>query len=355
VAEAQTVLGPVDCGDLGVTAMHEHVLVDGTSRRRPHEADHESWHEPVSLRTLAALRANPSLHRDNLVLEFGDMNYELSLLAASGTRSLLDVTALGLRGEIARLPELSRNSGINIIASTGFYSESRWPAEIHGWDEPQFKKHMSAELTGAVEGTEFIAGHVKCGANAMSAKEIMSLRASAAIAAEYGVSLTVHPSLSDPAGPVRIAQIAMASGLRPERLVVAHCDGFMTELSLPRLVEDPGTWNLRLDKVRELLGLGVTASIDCFGHSWSDEARGHLVEADWQRLAGLVQLLREGYAAQIVLSCDVAKKMLTRRYGGHGYTRVNDWVVPSLLRHGVAQSHIDQMLVRNPARILARQ
>jgi phosphotriesterase-related protein len=354
VATAQTVLGLIDSSELGITAMHEHVLVDDSAHPRAHESGPESWHQPVSLQTHAALRANPALHRDNLVLEADDMEQELALLAASGTHSLLDVTAVGLRGAINRLPELSRHSGIHIIASTGFYSESRWPARISQWGDSQFKRYMADELNVAVEGTQFTAGHVKCGANAMSDREVVSLRACAAITAEYGLSLTVHPSFTDPAGPARIVRIAMESGLRPERLVIAHCDGFMTELSLPSLMNDASTWGLRLEKVREVLALGATASVDCFGHSWSDEVREQLVEADWQRLAGLLQLLREGYASQLVLSCDVAKKMLTRRYGGHGYARVNDWVVPSLLKYGVPQSQIDQMLVLNPARILAR-
>jgi phosphotriesterase-related protein len=354
VPDVQTVLGPVRADDLGVTAMHEHVLVDGSFRRRAEESRFEAWHQPVSLETLAALRANPSLHRDNLVLDPDDIEGDLSLLSASGTHSLLDVTAVGLRGAIAYLPELSRRCGIHIIASTGFYTERSWPADVHHWDKRQFRNYMSAEISHAIDSTKFMAGHVKCAVSVMSDKEILCLHACAEVAAEFGLSLTVHPSFTDPAGPVRIVQIGMTAGLRPDRIVIAHCDGFMVELSLSLLVTDPSTWGLHLEKIRAVLETGATASIDCFGHSWADEARGQLVESDWQRLAGLIQLLREGYAPQIVLSCDVAKKMLTRRYGGHGYARVNDWVVPSLLQHGIPSSQIDQMLVANPARILGR-
>jgi phosphotriesterase-related protein len=351
----ETVLGPIDASQLGKTAMHEHVLVDVTSRRREQASRCSAWELPVSLQTHAAVRSNPSLHRDNLLLEYDLMVEELQLLADSGTRSLLDVTAVGLRGDIARLPELSRRTQVHIVASTGFYKEASWPAEIRGWKGPQFEHHMVTELRDAVRGAEFRAGHVKCGLSTMSEPELDCLRVSAAVAAEHGLSMTIHPSFGDPDGPVRAAKIAIETGLAPERVVMAHCDAFLCELSLDRLIVDPASWGLRLDKVKAVLDTGATASIDCFGQAWTDELYGWITEADWQRLAGLFQLLGQGYSAQLVVSCDIAKKMLTRRFGGHGYTRVNDWVIPKLLELGVPPSDIDQMLVHNPARILERR
>lgn len=350
----ETVLGPVEASQLGRTAMHEHVLVDGTSRRREQASKFSDWELPVSLQTHAAMRSNPSLHRDNLILECDHMVDELRLLAESGTQSLLDVTAVGLRGDIARLPEVSRRAQVQIVASTGFYKESSWPEEIRAWKGPQFERHMATELGDAVRGADFKAGHVKCGLSTMSAAELDCLRTSAAVAVGNGVSMTIHPSFGDPAGPVRAAKLAIEAGLPPERIVIAHCDAFLCELSLPRLIVDPASWGLRLDKVKAVLDTGVTASIDCFGQAWTDELYGWITESDWQRLAGLFQLLGQGYSGQLVVSCDIAKKMLTRRFGGHGYTRVNDWVIPQLLELGVPRADIDQMLVRNPARILER-
>lgn len=355
MADVQTVLGPVPHTGLGPTTMHEHVLVDGSFRNREEACRSPAWHEPVGLCTHAALRSDLSLHRDNLILTADHMERELRLLAESGTRTLLDVTAVGLRGELAALPDLSRRTGLHIVASTGFYKRSSWPAGIRDWSAQRLRQHMRTEIDEAVTGTDFRAGHVKCGLGDLGEDDERCLRACATVAAERGLSLTVHPSFSDPAGPARIVRIAADAGLAPDRVVVAHCDGFMVELSLRRLVTDPSSWGLRLDQLREVLGLGATASVDCFGHAWSDERRGQLVEADWQRLAGLYRLLQEGYAGQLVLGCDVARKMLTRRYGGHGYTRVNDWVLPTLRDLGVPEGQIEQLTVANPARILGRR
>ena len=121
----------------------------------------------------------------------------------------------------------------------------------------------------------------------------------------------------------------------PERIVIGHGDAFFVESSLERLVDDPGSWGLRLDYHRELLARGYNLTIDCFGHDWGREDEGWVIETDWQRLAGLVALIGEGYADQLALGCDVFTRSLHRRGGGAGYRYLLDWVLPRLRERGV--------------------
>ena len=46
--------------------------------------------------------------------------------------------------------------------------------------------------------------------------------------------------------------------------------------------------------------------------------------------------LNEGYGEKIVVGTDVFLKIMTRRYGGHGYVRLQNYVVPTLQRIGVS-------------------
>jgi phosphotriesterase-related protein len=74
---------------------------------------------------------------------------------------------------------------------------------------------------------------------------------------------------------------------------------------------------------------------------------------DWQRMAGLVKLIQEGYARQLVVGTDTFVKLLLRRFGGDGYCRLTSFVAPSLASAGVSQEEIQQITVDNPKRILA--
>ena len=74
---------------------------------------------------------------------------------------------------------------------------------------------------------------------------------------------------------------------------------------------------------------------------------------DWQRMAGLVKLIEEGHAPQLVVGTDTFVKLLLRRFGGDGYCRLTNFVAPTLESVGVPAETVRQITVENPARILA--
>jgi phosphotriesterase-related protein len=79
-----------------------------------------------------------------------------------------------------------------------------------------------------------------------------------------------------------------------------------------------------------VLDQGANISIDCFGHAWSLELTGWILERDFHRLGGLIALVK-----------------------GEGYCRLTKFVIPSLRDVGVSDFDIRQMTVENPARLLA--
>jgi phosphotriesterase-related protein len=71
------------------------------------------------------------------------------------------------------------------------------------------------------------------------------------------------------------------------------------------------------------------------------------------QLADLVRdACANGLERQIILSSDIARKTLLRRYGGRGYATVLADFVPMLLERGVSPTQIETMLHDNPVRLL---
>ena len=71
----------------------------------------------------------------------------------------------------------------------------------------------------------------------------------------------------------------------------------------------------------------------------------------------LADLVRDacdkGLERQLILSSDIARKTLLRRYGGHGYRTVFADFVPMLQQRGISEAQIETMLHDNPSRMLA--
>jgi phosphotriesterase-related protein len=67
---------------------------------------------------------------------------------------------------------------------------------------------------------------------------------------------------------------------------------------------------------------------------------------------GMARLVKEGYVDQILLSHDICTKIQYKKYGGFGYTYINDYFLPVLHEMGVKEEDIHKIMVENPARAL---
>jgi phosphotriesterase-related protein len=146
----------------------------------------------------------------------------------------------------------------------------------------------------------------------------------------------------------------MEEKINPERAILCHIQGTFTPFDTATLVLNPDAWRPNVDVAKEVLDSGMNLSVDCFGHRWDAEPLGFMDQTDWQRLAGLVILLQEGYSEQLVIGSDTYLKILTRRFGGEGYCRLTNFVAPTLRQVGIAESDVQKITVENPARLLAR-
>jgi phosphotriesterase-related protein len=363
MTEIMTVLGPIAPEDLGFTSMHEHILFDGSVWRRRYEDLIPQdllgmYQDPISLENVGLLRGNLILVEENLVVNDEElMTAELADFKASGGSAVVDMSGIGLRLNVTGTQRISEKTGVHVVITTGFYTEDSWPVQFRDMSVDQFTHHMVKEIEEGIEDTGVRAGHIKAAITDMSERQQRLLKAIARTADQTGASVTVHPGdpLIEPGNDGRrIADVLIQAGMPPERIIIAHGDGYLVERDVKTLVSEPETWGLHLDYHKELMDRGANLGIDCFGHWWEPEILMCTLERDWQRMAGLVALIEAGYSSQIVLGTDTFVKILTRRYGGTGYCRLTDYVVPTLKELGVSDLDIRQITIENPARLLAK-
>ena len=361
--QVMTVLGPIDPSELGLTSMHEHIMCDGSAARLGFE-DRLPRDLPVrvddkvSLENVGLLRRNFILTWDGLRIDDETtVTQEVMDFKASGGRTILEMSVPGLRLDVPAIQRISRASGVHVVATTGLYVESSWPPRYRCMSIDQYVDHMLREVDQGIDASGIKAGHLKAAVSTLTEQEEKMLRAVARVALATGLSVTIHPGIFSVIGADgrRIVKILREEGVDLSRVIIAHTQVFFFEHSIKTLIQDPGAWGLRLDYAKELLDAGVNLSVDCFGESYDAEFRDWTYGTDWQRLAGLVALVRAGYSRQIVLGTDTWLKIQLRRYGGDGYCRLTKYVLPTLQEIGVSDYDSRQMMVENPARLLARE
>jgi phosphotriesterase-related protein len=354
-----TVWGPIEPIELGFTDMHAHVMSDMSVWRSmvvPTMPDNLSvlGDEPVSLENVGQLRRNWFLLADNMLLDDEEvMRAEVADFRAAGGGAMVEKSCLGTRRDVPALQRISKQTGVHIVATTGLFVEESWPEYARDMTVEQLTDLMVKEIEEGIEDTGIKAGHIgELGVGNVSERDVRNLRAAARASLETGVSVSVHQSIGKPYGRISL-DILIQEGMDPQRIIMDHVDEDLFERELRVLIENPDRRGLCLDYAKRLLDRGVSVGFCNFGHSYATEFFGWVSVPDWQRIALLLKLVNAGYAAQIVLGSDTFTKMLMQRYGGDGYCRLTDYVVPTLKTLGVSDFDIRLMTVENPARLLA--
>jgi phosphotriesterase-related protein len=318
--EIQTFTGPVDTAELGSTLIHEHIFV-GHPELDLNLPDPE-WDEPAMIDA-----AVDGLER----------------LWALGIRTVVDLTVLGLGRDVGRVAKVAARTRVRLIASTGYYTADVLPGYFHthgpglliDGPDPLVELFVRDIETG-IAGTGVRAAMLKVVTDQPGLTEdVRRVMIAAAEAHLYtGVPITTHTHAPSQNGRDQLA-FFRERGVAPERLIIGHCGDS----------EDLGY-------LRELMDAGATIGMDRFGmeHVLPDDAR----------LATVLELLRLGYAEKMVLSHDAAfysrvtpPSWRARHTPQWHMENIPRQIVPRLLAGGATNDDIHQMLVVNPARLLA--
>lgn len=300
----QTVTGTIRPSELGVCSVHEHLCID-----------------------LSRIKQNP----DTILDDPAGMRRELDTFRTAGGRSMVEVTNDGMGRNVRLLAELSKQTDVYIIASTGFYKDPYLPEKTKGWGPQEFASHIVDEVNNGIEGTGIYPGVIgEVGSSKDEIKPIeRALLEGAGIAGkETGLPVTTHTTL----GSMAMAQVELFDriGLPMDRLIVGHQD-----------------LNPDREEVLAVVEAGAYVGFDTIGKT--------NYRSDEDRLYTLLYLWERGYGSRILLSADLTRKSHWKQNGGPGYDLVLREFVPKLREAGLTEADIHQLLVDNPARVFDRK
>ena len=303
-----TVLGPVRAEELGFCQMHEHVFVLPT----PNSAK------------------NPALEISNEALSLE----ELIAYRNAGGSAILDAQPLGAGRDIAALKRLSKNSGVHIIATTGyhlpgFYGEDHW---IHTESSDMLAERFLKELQEGVDCGEdgiIFPGAVKSaiGGEGPAGRLEVCLRAAARAAAKADVPLIMHTEKG--IGAVEAVRICGEEGLKPERIAVCHVDR-QTDDFAPH---------------EEIAATGVYMEYDTIAR--------YKYHDDESERALIRRMVDKGYGDKLLIALDTTAARL-KSYGdptAPGLDFILEKFLPALSVEGTDGETIENITVKNPVRI----
>ena len=361
-----TVRGDIAPETLGQTTMHEHticnlgLLVDGIrmlSPEQPPEFKLENFH---------ILRDGTFLSSEGYEFQ-EDVQFlanELLAFKNAGGLSVVDASPIGLRGGPLKMKLAAELADVNIICATGLYYADAWPDEFTGKDSGYMADVFRRELNEGIEGTGVKPGFLKCALNTetdgkIDEREMTVFKACAEVAAETGMSMHVHnanPLTSD----LIVGAVDTAideCGVKPERILMLHTDSFLTDVyGIPDYISNiDAVKTVNVDLHLQLLDKDVNISFDSWGSP--QDMPMYKLPDDYERIKGLVELIKRGYASQIVTGHDSVGKFYGTQMGNYGFTRAITFI-PSILAVADigkedAEDICKKLFIENPARILA--
>jgi len=309
MAHVQTVLGPIDPADLGVTLPHEHTQ--------------------IHLWQIANRWDYWELTRDAPLIR-----EELGRFRAAGGSALVDLTLPGVGRDPDWLVELARDTGLHLVMGCGWYREAYYPAEalIDRRSVDELADELVREATEGIGATGIrpgIIGEIGTDKPWVSALEERVHRAAARASRRTGLAITTHGVMSD-VGRAQL-RIFEEEGVDPARVVIGHADSYPS-----------------LEHYLAIVDRGASVEFDFLGMSFTPQE-----QYGEERTAGLLcELLARGHAERILLSQDVCHNSQLKRYGGNGYVHLAETFLPRLRAAGVSEAEIETMTVSNPRRIL---
>jgi phosphotriesterase-related protein len=353
-AQVTTVLGPVAADELGITTTHEHLLVDVRDAywRLPEDrALQEFALQPVELENLYLLRRNFVSNRDNLVLDDLDLAVaELAKFRELGGSTLVEVSLPDIGRDPLALAEISRRTGVNVVAGCGHYVHLAHPDGLAEEPVEAVAERIERELVEGIDGTGVRAGVIgEIGtSHPLHPDEEKVLRAAARVQARTGIALTVH--LHPPSrAALEVVDILDDEGANLERVVLGHADIALGHLDTTR----EAVLRYHVELARR--GCFVEYDTCGFPDAYMPDVGFYnpfWFPSDRDRAEAIARLFDAGFGDRVLIAQDVCHKFHLTRYGGYGYGHILRSFVTSLRDFGLGDDEIDTLLVRNPRRML---
>lgn len=281
----------------GITYMHEHTTIDLSRIKNIDDTNLNCFEETVA---------------------------EFKTLYSKGVRNIVDVTNLDMKRNPLYVQRVAEESGINIIHSTGFYTEKFLPSIVAEWSIEDLAKLMIKEIQTGIADTTIraeIIGEIGSSKDGWTENEKKVFEASVIAHKNTGVPITTHTTL----GTNGHEQVAFFKGnkVNLSSVVIGHVD-----------------LSGNIDYILKMLDQGVYVEFDTIGKE--------NYQSDALRVSMLKEIERRGFADRVFLSMDITRKSNMKFKEGIGYSYLLDNFVPMMEEAGISNKTIEKMLVHNP-------
>lgn len=249
---------------------------------------------------------------------------EMSELMRLGVRNIVEMTNRYMGRNPSFMLDLMRDTGINVIACTGYYQHTFFPEHVATRSVQELAQEMIDEIEIGIDGTALKAGVIaEIGSSEGIITELEAKVFAAAAMAHNatGRPISTHTSFST----MGLEQLALLKrhGVDLSRVVIGHCD-----------LKD------NLDDILRMIDLGARVQFDTIGKNnyYPDE----------KRIAMLLALRDKGLLNHVMLSMDITRRSHLKPNGGNGYGYLLTSFVPQLFQAGFSQADVDVMLRINP-------
>jgi phosphotriesterase-related protein len=313
VPDIETVLGPIDAGQLGVTLSHEHVYVF-----MGEDNHHYPWMFDLDATRATAIR-------------------ELREAKAGGIDTIIDLTTPDLGRDVEFVLDAAQASGMNIIVATGIWRDV--PRSFWSRDIDKIADIFAHEIEVGIGSTNIKAGVIKVAndAEGVTPEAERVLRGAARALKRTGCPISTHHWAPLRVG-TRQVEIFQEEGAPMDRICIGHSAD-----------------TTDVDYLESLLRSGVYLSMDRY-----PGAEGR---PDWRaRNATVKSLVDRGWAHRLMLGHDYAPTPVSAA-STHApasveptrYLFVTTVAVPALIADGVTQETVDVMMREVPRRFLSGQ
>ncbi len=341
--KVQTVLGPIDPEDMGITLYHEHLLTSLAAwYEEPSEASEKGLaRQPVSAENLWWVRTHRPNNLDNAQLaDVQTAIDEATQFKLNGGSTIAEVSSIGLARDPLGLKRIALATGLNIIMGSGYYIGASHPPELVKMTESEIAEGIIKDITVGVGDTGVkagIIGEIGC-SRPLQEREKKVLQAAATAQRITGAPLMIHPAFDDEIS-LGIVDILGEAGADLGHTVLCHVN----------------VYAFKPETLRKIADAGCYLGFESFGNlGYPHLLQGRLLEhrCDLDYLDTIADLIEEGYLEKILIAHDVCFKDFLTVYGGNGYAHILRNTLPVMRIRGFTEEQIHALMVKNPERYM---
>ncbi|WP_232622996.1 phosphotriesterase family protein [Pareuzebyella sediminis] len=302
-SQIMTVNGTIPLDDMGLSLIHEHVMVDWIGAD---STGYQRWD-----RDKVVKRTTPFLEEAK----------------ARGVNTFIDCTPAYLGRDPYVLRELSNITGMNILTNTGFYgarNNKYIPKNMESMQAEKWADIWLNEFHNGIDNSGIRPGFIKIsvdGEAELSTMHKKIIKAAAITHLGSGLTIVSHTGPDEPA--MAQLRILKEMGVSPAAFVWTHAQG--------------GTF----DGYEEAVAQGAWVSLD---HISEEKDR-----IEWF-VETLLRCKENDMLDHILISHDSGWYTVGEPSGGdfRGYTSLFEKLIPALRNEGFSKQEISRLLVENP-------